>query len=74
MNNPLHLPRRDFLRYFGIASGALTLSPFFLERFSQLNAATAAFTGSKTARSPRTSTGSGNCSTARKDTSAATTW
>ena len=38
MNNPQIWPRstsrRDFLRSFGIASSALTLSPFFLERMT----------------------------------------
>jgi hypothetical protein len=38
MNNgkkwPYHLTRRQFLRRFGIASGALTLSPFFIDRFA----------------------------------------
>jgi hypothetical protein len=35
------MTRREFLRYYGIASGALTLSPFFMERFTTLNAAMA---------------------------------
>jgi len=35
------MTRREFLRYYGIASSALTLSPFFLERASTALAATA---------------------------------
>ena len=40
MNNgkkwPYHMTRRQFLRHYGIASGALTLSPFFIERFASV--------------------------------------
>ena len=36
--------RREFLRRYGIASSAITLSPFFLERLSTALAATANFT------------------------------
>jgi hypothetical protein len=35
------MTRRDFLRRYGIASSALTLSPFFIERFATALAATA---------------------------------
>jgi hypothetical protein len=35
-----HVTRRDFLRYSGIASSALTFSPFFLERLTAMAAAT----------------------------------
>ena len=35
------MSRRDFLRRYGIASSALTLSPFFIERFATALAATA---------------------------------
>jgi hypothetical protein len=38
MNNgkkwPYHMTRRQFLRYYGIASSAITLSPFFMDRFA----------------------------------------
>jgi len=33
------MSRREFLRYFGIATGAITLSPFFVDRFSRVLAA-----------------------------------
>jgi hypothetical protein len=33
------MSRRKFLRYFGIATGAITLSPFFVDRFSKVLAA-----------------------------------
>gem|GEM_PF-1075569 len=33
--NQFRLSRREFLRRFGIASGAITFSPFFLDRFSR---------------------------------------
>jgi hypothetical protein len=36
--------RREFLRRYGVATGALTLSPFFLERLTTAFAATAGFT------------------------------
>ena len=36
--------RRNFLRYSGIASSALTFSPFFLERLTAMAAAAPALT------------------------------
>ncbi|HTY87903.1 MAG TPA: hypothetical protein VMB80_10595, partial [Candidatus Acidoferrum sp.] len=33
---PYHLTRRQFLRHFGIASSAITLSPFFMDRFASV--------------------------------------
>lgn len=41
---PGQFSRREFLRRYGIASSALTLSPFFIERLSTALAATANFT------------------------------
>src|SRR6478736_4242537 len=41
---PGQFSRRGFLRRYGIASSALTLSPFFLDRLSTALAATAGFT------------------------------
>lgn len=41
LHRPHQMTRREFLKYYGIASSALTLSPFFLERFSTALAATA---------------------------------
>jgi hypothetical protein len=40
----LNVTRREFLRRYGIASSALTLSPFFLERFAALSGAIAPLT------------------------------
>lgn len=34
--NRFGMTRREFLRHFGIATGAITLSPFFVDRFSQV--------------------------------------
>jgi hypothetical protein len=40
MNNgkkwPYQMTRREFLRHYGIASGAITLSPFFIDRFASV--------------------------------------
>ena len=48
MNNgkkwPYHMTRRQFLRRYGIASGAITLSPFFIERFASVCQAATALT------------------------------
>jgi hypothetical protein len=48
MNNgkkwPYHMTRRQFLRHFGIASSAITLSPFFMERFASVCQATTSLT------------------------------
>jgi hypothetical protein len=33
---PYHMTRRQFLRYYGLASSAITLSPFFVERFARV--------------------------------------
>ena len=48
MNNgkkwPYRMTRREFLRHYGIASSAITLSPFFIERFAQVCAAAAPLT------------------------------
>jgi hypothetical protein len=48
MNNgtkwPYHLTRRQFLRHFGIASSAITLSPFFIDRFASVGRAASALT------------------------------
>jgi len=38
------MSRRSFLRYFGVASSALTLSPFFLERMASVCQAAASLT------------------------------
>lgn len=40
-NRPVNMTRREFFRRYGIASSAITLSPFFLERFANLGAALA---------------------------------
>ena len=48
MNNgkkwPYHMTRRQFLRYYGIASGAITLSPFFIDRFATVCEAASSLT------------------------------
>ncbi len=41
---PYHMTRRQFLRYYGIASSAITLSPFFIERFVSVHRAAAGLT------------------------------
>jgi hypothetical protein len=38
------MTRREFLRYYGVASGALTFSPFFLERMTAVCQAAASLT------------------------------
>jgi hypothetical protein len=48
MNNgkkwPYHMTRRQFLRHYGIASSAITLSPFFIERFAAVCQAASSLT------------------------------
>ncbi|MGO9585225.1 MAG: hypothetical protein ACLP2Y_03310 [Limisphaerales bacterium] len=48
MNNgkkwPYHMTRRQFLRNYGIASGAITLSPFFIDRFATVCEAASSLT------------------------------
>ncbi len=41
---PLRMTRRQFLRHYGIASSALTFSPFFMERFLTASQAAASLT------------------------------
>ena len=41
---PRNMARREFLRRYGIASSAITLSPFFVERFASVGRAAANLT------------------------------